>query len=202
MALTILRLFWAAVWRGSHQNETDDFCRAGAGIAIGATATGGAGAGQYLEYIMNVAQATSRSRLFSSAGVGVGTGTDVAAYLMTKKHGDQRVRHDQARHGLWRHDFCLRSSLSVHRNDYAQSSADAARNVCRRWRLHRAVIGGYIVDAMLPHDAWTDGTPPKPARHHKYHAVNRGEGKPGLMAGFLLRQNLIRSTQTRGKTGD
>lgn len=28
-------------------------------------------------------------------------------------------------------------------------------------------IGGYIVDAMLPHDAWTDGTPPKPMRHHR-----------------------------------
>ena len=28
-------------------------------------------------------------------------------------------------------------------------------------------IGGYIVDAMLPHDAWTDGTPTKPMRHHK-----------------------------------
>ena len=28
-------------------------------------------------------------------------------------------------------------------------------------------IGGWIVDAILPHDAWTDGTPPKPMRHHK-----------------------------------
>ena len=29
-------------------------------------------------------------------------------------------------------------------------------------------IGGYIVDAMLPHNAWTDGTPPPaPKRHHK-----------------------------------
>lgn len=27
-------------------------------------------------------------------------------------------------------------------------------------------IGGYVVDAILPHDAWTDGTPPKKARHH------------------------------------
>ena len=27
-------------------------------------------------------------------------------------------------------------------------------------------IGGYIVDAMLPHDAWTDGTPPQPVHHH------------------------------------
>jgi len=31
-------------------------------------------------------------------------------------------------------------------------------------------VGGWIVEAILPHDAWTDGTPPKPVRvaaHHK-----------------------------------
>ena len=28
-------------------------------------------------------------------------------------------------------------------------------------------IGGWIVDAMLPHDAWTDGTPRRSrSRHH------------------------------------
>jgi hypothetical protein len=28
-------------------------------------------------------------------------------------------------------------------------------------------IGGWIVDAILPHDAWTDGTPVKPVRQAK-----------------------------------
>lgn len=28
------------------------------------------------------------------------------------------------------------------------------------------VIGGWFVDAILPHDAWTDGTPPKKVRRH------------------------------------
>jgi len=28
-------------------------------------------------------------------------------------------------------------------------------------------VGGWLVDAALPHDAWTDGTPPAPVKHHK-----------------------------------
>ena len=35
-------------------------------------------------------------RLFWSAGVGLGIGTGVAAYLMTKKHGNPGVRHVSA----------------------------------------------------------------------------------------------------------
>jgi hypothetical protein len=27
-------------------------------------------------------------------------------------------------------------------------------------------VGGWIVDTMLPHDAWTDGKPVKKVRHH------------------------------------
>ena len=94
-------------------------------------------------------------------GVGIGIGTDVAGYYLTKKHG-----------------------TPPHRPMSAWGAYGVTTYACAvvypfvgTWLLNRPLtpremydgvgdcvvpfVGGMIVDAMLPHDAWTDGTPPK-----------------------------------------
>ena len=100
-------------------------------------------------------------------GVGIGIGTDVASYYLVKKHGTppHRPMTAGAAYGV------------------TTFACAVAYPFVGTWLLNRPLtpremydgvadcvvpfVGGWIVDAMLPHDAWTDGTPPKPVRHHK-----------------------------------
>jgi hypothetical protein len=98
-------------------------------------------------------------------GVGVGIGTDVASYYLTKKHGYPAHR-----------PMSIGMAYGV-----TTYGCAVVYPFIGTWLLNRPLtpremydgvgdcvvpfIGGMIVDAMLPHDAWTDGTPP--AKHHK-----------------------------------
>lgn len=99
-------------------------------------------------------------------GIGIGVGTTVASYYMTKKHGTPPHR-----------------PVSVGFAYAATTYACAvATPFVGTFLLNRPLtpremyvgvgdciipfIGGYLVDKYLPHDAWTDGTPPPRPHHH------------------------------------
>ena len=104
----------------------------------------------------------------AGVGIGLGIGAGITSYFLTEKHGNPGVR-----------------SLTP----LAAYGATAAGCVIvypflGTWALNRPltpremyvgsancivpIVGGWIVNAVLPHDAWTDGTPPKPVRHHHH----------------------------------
>lgn len=104
-------------------------------------------------------------RLFWS-GVVVGTGTGVAGIYLAKKHGNPPVRH-----------VSIATSYAVTTYACAVIYPMVATVALNRMLTPREMydgvgdcivpfIGGYIVDAILPHDPWTDGTPAKPVKHH------------------------------------
>lgn len=99
-------------------------------------------------------------------GVGIGVGTGVAGYYLVKKHG-----------------------TPPHRTMSAASAWGITTYACAvaypfvgTWLLNRPltpremyigvaecvvpIVGGWVVDRVLPHDAWTDGTPVRVAHHH------------------------------------
>ena|ERR1700761_3648374 len=104
-------------------------------------------------------------RLFWS-GVVVGTGTGVAGYYMTKKHGNPPVRHVSVgvAYGVttWACAvlYPIAGTIAMNRPLTPREMYDGVGDCVV------PLIGGYIVDAILPHDAWTDGTPPPRPHHH------------------------------------
>ena len=100
-------------------------------------------------------------------GVGIGIGTDIASYYLTKKRGMPP-----------RAPMTFLAATAVTSYACAVVTPFVGTILLNRPLTPREMydgvgdcivpfIGGMIVDAMLPHDAWTDGTPPRPARHHK-----------------------------------
>lgn len=100
-------------------------------------------------------------------GVGIGIGTGVASYYATKKHGVPPHRF-----------MSFGTAYGVTTFGCAVITPFVGTFLLNRPLTPREMytgvgdcilpfIGGEIVDHILPHDAWTDGTPPKPARHHK-----------------------------------
>ena len=104
-------------------------------------------------------------RLFWS-GVFVGAGTGVASYYMTKKHGNPGVRHVSygTAWGVTSYAcavvYPFVGTIALNRMLTPREMYDGVGDCIV------PVIGGMIVDAILPHDPWTDGTPVRPARHH------------------------------------
>jgi hypothetical protein len=103
----------------------------------------------------------------TAVGLGIGIAGDAVSWDVTRKHGYPPVR--------------AMTPLGA----YAATAAGCviaypfvATIVINRMLTPREAytgmancvipfIGGWIVDAALPHDAWTDGTPPAPTKHHK-----------------------------------
>jgi len=105
-------------------------------------------------------------RLFWS-GVVVGAGTGVASYYMTKKHGNPAVRHVSYGTAYGVTSFAcavvypIVGTIALNRPLTPREMYDGVGDCVVPF------IGGMIVDAILPHDPWTDGTPPpKRMRHH------------------------------------
>lgn len=102
-------------------------------------------------------------------GIALGIGTGLASYFATEKHGNPGVRH-----------VSFGTAYAVTGFGCAVVYPIAGTLVLNRPLTPREmyigtaecflpVIGGWIVDAALPHDAWTDGTPPKRVRYAHNH---------------------------------
>lgn len=103
----------------------------------------------------------------TGTGIAIGIGTGLASYFATQKHGNPGVRHVSygTAYGVTAFGcavvYPILGTIVLNRpltpREMYVGTADCVV----------PIIGGWIVDASLPHDAWTDGTPPRPARHHK-----------------------------------
>jgi len=102
----------------------------------------------------------------TGVGVAVGAGAGAADYLLTKKHGVPAVRH-----------MSYGTAWGVTSYACAVVYPMIGTVVLNRPLTPREayvgiadcvvpILGGWFVDSILPHDAWTDGTPPKPVKHH------------------------------------
>jgi hypothetical protein len=99
-------------------------------------------------------------------GIAIGAGTTVASYYMTKKHGYPPHRFSS-----------VGAAMAVTTYACAVVTPFVGTVLLNRMLTPREMyigvgdcivpfIGGWLVDTYLPHDAWTDGTPPVKA-HHK-----------------------------------
>jgi hypothetical protein len=96
----------------------------------------------------------------TAVGIGVGAGAGVASYVMTKKHGNPPVRHVSYGTAYGVTTFgCMvvypMVATVVLNRQLTPREAYVGMADCAL-----PIIGGWIVDAVLPHDAWTDGLPP------------------------------------------
>ncbi len=105
-------------------------------------------------------------RLFWS-GVVVGAGAGAADYAITRKRGYPAVRHVSygTAWGVTSYAcavvYPIVGTIALNRPLTPREMYDGVGDCIVPF------IGGYIVDAILPHDPWTDGTPaPKPHHHH------------------------------------
>jgi hypothetical protein len=93
-------------------------------------------------------------------GVGIGIGTDVAGYYLTKKRGypGHRPMTAWGAYGVTTYGCAIAypfvGTFLLNRPLTPREMYDGVGDCVVPF------IGGMIVDAMLPHDAWTDGTPP------------------------------------------
>ena len=115
---------------------------------------------------MGLADARPGSTVFWG-GAAVGAGTGAAGYYLTQKHGTppHRFMSFGTAYAVTTYAcavvYPFVGTVMLNRPLTPREMYDGVGDCIVPF------IGGYIVDAMLPHDAWTDGTPPAPARHHK-----------------------------------
>lgn len=100
-------------------------------------------------------------------GAAVGIGTGVASYYLTKKRGAYPPRRPVtalAAYGITTGAcvvlYPMLGTVLLNR-PLTPREAYVGMGDCVV-----PFIGGWFVDRILPHDAWTDGTPVAPARHH------------------------------------
>ncbi|HXQ84298.1 MAG TPA: hypothetical protein VN769_09550 [Xanthobacteraceae bacterium] len=102
----------------------------------------------------------------ATPGIGLGIAAGVTSFLMTEKHGNPGVRHISygAAYGVTTLGcmvlYPIVGTLWLNRPLTPREAYVGMANCAV------PIVGGWIVNAMLPHDAWTDGTPVKAARHH------------------------------------
>jgi hypothetical protein len=94
-------------------------------------------------------------------GIGIGIGGDIASYELTKRHGYPAVRTmtPLAAYGVTSAGCIIAypfiASVVLNRMLTPREAYTGMADCVVPF------IGGWIVDAALPHDAWTDGTPVK-----------------------------------------
>jgi hypothetical protein len=103
----------------------------------------------------------------TAVGLGVGIAGDVVSWDLTKRHGYPAVRSMTplgayaATAGGCIIVYPMVATVVLNRMLTPREAYTGMANCVIPF------IGGWLVDAALPHDAWTDGTPPAPAKHHK-----------------------------------
>lgn len=100
----------------------------------------------------------------ATPGVGLGIAAGVASYLMTEKHGGVRHVSYGTAYGVTTFGcmvlYPIVGTIWLNRPLTPREAYVGMANCAV------PIVGGWVVDAILPHDAWTDGTPPKPKGHH------------------------------------
>jgi len=96
----------------------------------------------------------------------VGGAAAITSFVITEKHGNPGVRHVSygTAYGVTSLGcmvvYPMVATVAINRpltpREAYVGMADCAL----------PFVGGWIVDAILPHDAWTDGLPPRKVRHH------------------------------------
>jgi hypothetical protein len=105
----------------------------------------------------------------TGVGIGIGIGSGVTSYFLTEKHGNPGVRSMTT---LGAYGVTAAGCVFVY--PFLGTIVLNRPLTPREAYVGMAdcivpVIGGWIVDASLPHTAWVDGTPatPPPRHHHK-----------------------------------
>jgi hypothetical protein len=99
-------------------------------------------------------------------GIGLGLGADAGYFALRKKHGYPvtRLATSVAAYGMTTFGcaalFPIVGTIVLNRPLTPREVYMGVANCVV------PIIGGWIVNAALPHDAWTDGLPPAPPRHH------------------------------------
>lgn len=102
----------------------------------------------------------------TTVGIGLGIGTGVAGFLLTEKHGNpgHHTMTTAAAYGVTTLGcvvlYPMIGTVVLNRPLTPREAYTGMADCVVPF------IGGWLVDAVLPHDAWTDGKPPKPARRH------------------------------------
>jgi hypothetical protein len=102
---------------------------------------------------------------FFYGGTGIGIGTGVASYYLTKKHGfpAHRPVSTGAAYGITTFACAVATpfvdTVLLHRPLTPREMYTSVGDCIVPF------IGGWLVDQVLPHDEWTDGTPPKKPHH-------------------------------------
>jgi hypothetical protein len=105
----------------------------------------------------------------TTTGIGIGVGADVAAYLLTQKHGGSGARSmtSLGAYGLTSFGciavYPIVGTLVLNRPLTPREAYVGMADCVLPF------IGGWLVDASLPHDAWTDGLPPSPPPREYHH---------------------------------
>ncbi|HEY2527018.1 MAG TPA: hypothetical protein VGJ20_03555 [Xanthobacteraceae bacterium] len=105
----------------------------------------------------------------TATGIGVGAASGVASYFLTQKHGNPGVRPltPLAAYGVTTLGcaavYPIVGTLVLNRPLTPREAYIGLADCVLPF------VGGWIVDASLPHDAWMDGEPANPPRSHYYH---------------------------------
>jgi hypothetical protein len=103
----------------------------------------------------------------TGTGIAVGAGAGGAAYALSHKYGTPAtsIASPGVAYGITSYGcavvYPIVATIVVHRALTPREAYTGMANCVL------PVIGGWIVNAMLPHDAWTDGLPAR--RHHWHH---------------------------------
>lgn len=103
----------------------------------------------------------------ATPGIGLGLAAGLTSYFMTEKHGNPGVRHWSygAAYGVTTAGcmvlYPIIGTVWLNRPLTPREAYVGMANCAV------PIVGGWVVDRILPHDAWTDGTPVKPARYKK-----------------------------------
>ena len=98
-------------------------------------------------------------------GVGIGVGTGVTSYYLTKKRGAPPHRPMSMGGAYGVTTFACAVAYPFVGTVLLNRPLTPREMYIGVGECILPFIGGWLVDTYLPHDAWTDGTPPKKVAH-------------------------------------
>jgi hypothetical protein len=105
----------------------------------------------------------------TAAGIGIGVGAGVTSYFLTRKHGNPGARSMTALGAYGVTSFGCAVVYPIVGTFVLNRPLTPREAYIGMADCVLPFIGGWIVDASLPHDAWTDGLPANPPHRHRHH---------------------------------
>lgn len=106
----------------------------------------------------------------TTTGIALGLGADAGSYVLSHKHGipATRIASPGVAYGVTAFGcavvYPILGTMVLNRPLTPREAYVGIAN------CFIPIIGGWIVNASLPHDPWYDGMPPRPVvRHHHWH---------------------------------